>query len=215
MAIVAATARVSLVGHLGTSELFDTSFWVSGGVPISQALANQMAGEISTLMNTTLLGTNGVKTLLSNDCGYDTVKVYAYPEGGPKAQYVGEAAIASGAGTVASNILPLQCSLVTTLRTGQPGRSRRGRMYWPVTATDLDSGHQFTHGATFLTQVKAFFDGVNATVASSGVSVVVMSSTLGQTFVVNQVSCDKKLDIQRRRAVRQPGGTPSTVAIVA
>ena len=215
MGIVAATARVSLVGHLATNEIFDTSFWISGGVPTTQGEATSVAGEIATLANTTILGTNGLKTLLSNDCGLDKVKVYSYPEGGPQAQWIGEAAVASGNGTQASNILPLQCCVVTTLRTGQPGRSRRGRMYWPCTATDLDSGHNFTHAATFLTQVKAFFDGVNATVAQSGVSVVVMSPTLSRTFVVNQVTADKKLDIQRRRAAAMPGGTVSSVNIVA
>ena len=66
------------------------------------------------------------------------------------------------AGAVASTPLPIESSVVTTWRTLTPGRSGRGRTFWPgftVTALDDAGGLGGVVQGTFTTTCQALIDG--------------------------------------------------------
>lgn len=198
MAIPAGVARVSLQGHLGQGEIFDTGFWVEAGDINTAAEANDLAADVAADFETQALAV--AVGYLDGFSGYDRVRVYAYPTGGPNASYVGEAPIANGAGVNSGPQLPLQCCIVVSLRTPLAGRRSRGRMYIPINQGTLTT-HQLT-----LAQCQAmadafgnFFETVNDTAANREVVVVSQVGT-GGISNVDRVTVDSLVDIQRRRA---------------
>jgi len=211
MGIPAGVTRVSLLGTLATTEIFDTSFWFSGVTAASADDATAQATEIAGYVNTRL--TAAVKTLLNGDSSFDRVRCYAYPTGGPTATYVGEFAIASGVGTGSSQ-LPLQAAYCVTLETGLSGRSNRGRMYLPFDAITLQPGHLVStaNRDTITDFIGNVIKDVNSS-ATVGIGCVV--SQVGSTFhsIVN-VRGDQRIDTQRRRANRQSRGTTHSFDVV-
>ena len=129
MPIPANMARVSLIGTLPSGETFDTSFWMQQTNLTTQALTTEAATNIAALW--TPAARAQWYANLGTDASYDRIKVYAYPTGGPNATFLGTAEIATKPGTGNLSDLPLQTCSVASLRTGQIGRSRRGRMYFP------------------------------------------------------------------------------------
>lgn len=205
MAIPPDCARISLIGHQTTGELFDTSFWIAGtNVPTSNADANALAETVSAGLGGDTL--TSIAALLNPDSGYDQVRVYSYPTGGPSASYIGAATIGSGVGT-ATATAALQQAMCITLRTAQAGRSHRGRMYLPADGVALTTGHLFSFGLTtdVVDKMASFFSYINTLSASNNVQVV--SQTLTTATEVTTVTADQRPDIQRRRANRQTGGT--------
>lgn len=200
MPIPAGVCRCSLVGTVGGSEIFDTSFWVLGGTASlsdTQALADGIAGILT--------ATNAMQNTLSvamPDTTYTQVRCYAYTAAGTSATWVTEASVnKTGTGTVPA---ALQVSIVVSLRTQFVGRSRRGRMYLPANGYGLGTDHQGSSGfiATLAEEWATILGNVNAINLPGGgnPSVCVVSQTLNDTAVVNAVIVDSVPDVQRRRA---------------
>ena len=198
MGIPVGHCRVSLLGHLGSSEQFDTSFWTLGGADIADT--DDMATAIATAF---LANDTHIKNLMDASCGFDELRVYAYPGGGPTADHVSTAPMAA-AGTNASINQPYQSAVVCSLRTGFAGRSRRGRMYFPNRSLPAGSTGLLTAATvnTVADDLAAFFTAVNGIALTSGgnPSVVVVSQTHSDSQIVETVAVDTRPDIQRRRA---------------
>lgn len=201
MTIPAGVNRIVISGHLSTNEIFATSFWTQGNVPVSQSAANVFAANVATLFGVRPLGQ--LKFMMASDSGYDTVKTYHYPTGGPAATYLGQAAIASGTGAGTGTTLPLQGAIVASLRTQLAGRSHRGRMYFPVVAETL-ANHQLASARvnTLAPDVAGFFSDVKAN-GSVGIPVIVSQVGGGSYTPITSVIVDSRLDVQRRRANKQ------------
>lgn len=202
MSIPSGVNRVVFVGNLGQGEQFNFGFWTAGDVPASAAAANTFAAGVKTVFDSggadaALLG------CMSSDAALTAIKTYHYPTGGPNATYQGQVNLTGYPGTSTETSLPIQCALVFTLRTGLPGRSRRGRMYLPLTARTLTS-HQLTSTVlnTLTDQIGGFFTDLNTAVGLGTVSVVSQIGT-GSTAPVTRVEADSRVDIQRRRANRE------------
>lgn len=200
MPIPADVARVSLIGHLPQGEIFNTSFWVRS-IPVTDAAtANAFAASIRDAFQSS--GGSALVSLLAANSGYDEVRVYAYTDGGPTADWIGAAALTGTQGTGTTELLPLQTCMVASLRTGFAGRRSRGRMYLPW-IKGLLTTHQ--SNATLINQVatgvKTFFDAVNALAATG--EVCVLSQVVGVTTPVTSVVVDSRPDIQRSHANRQ------------
>lgn len=106
------------------------------------------------------------------------------------------------AGASAAIPLPLQTSLVVTLRTAYAGRSYRGRIYLPgftSGAQDTDS----TASAACVSAAQAFANAIaGPTVNGTEWNLGVASFTLGDiTPVTAAVVRDDQWDTQRRRAI--------------
>lgn len=211
MSIPSGVTKVVLQGHLTGAEIFETGFWLKGAAPISDAAASVLAAQLATFFGTDLKPS--VVPLITTTSGYDNLRVYGYPTGGPTAVSVGVAAIASGAGTGTGQSNPNQVSIVATLRTALAGRRNRGRMYLPANAANIISGQLSSAQCTSLaTAVAAFFTDINSNAAGPQ-KVQVVSITGSVSNDVTDVSVDSKLDIQRRRANRQAATSFATHAV--
>lgn len=109
---------------------------------------------------------------------------------------------ATGAGTISKT---LQTSAVISLLTGRPGRSYRGRAYWPTwaysgTATGMFGGTDITN---FLAAFKAIVDAIivagDTVVPDMELELVVRSRLLHESTTVTLYAMGNVPDTQRRR----------------
>jgi len=96
-----------------------------------------------------------------------------------------------------------QTSVVISLRTGRPGRSYRGRIYWPALAATLNAQLRLSEStmtgimdsaAGLIGEIEGYSDQVG-----SSVRLAVVSQTLGVSTRVQTIQVGDILDIQRRR----------------
>lgn len=102
----------------------------------------------------------------------------------------------SHAGTNAQPLLPLQCSLVLTLRTSVRSRQGRGRIYLPIGTTQAMGASDHLYAST---EVNNLVDKFAAFCTGSTSPVVVVSRTSGTMHSVTSVDADLVPDTQRRR----------------
>jgi hypothetical protein len=152
----------------------------------------------------------GMCALLAGDSAYTGLRAYAYPGGGPKAQFIAEA-VATAAPGSGTHFLPLQVSCVVTLQTGAAGRSRRGRMYLPADGAGMGANHQFATGD--VDQASIAVAGWIHALSLLGGDPVVLSTLTGTAMPITSVKADTKADIQRRRANKQVPANTYTHAI--
>lgn len=98
---------------------------------------------------------------------------------------------------------PFQTSLVSSLLTGRPGRSFRGRLYWPALAVPLgltDLRVPDTNLQDYTSAIALFLEQVSIIGApENDMTLAVVSETLSVATPVTQISCGDVLDVQRRR----------------
>ena len=208
MAIPSGVYHVVFGGALAGGEVWESGFWVQGGLPGSLAEANatanlwwgqligEGAGDSSNALNVTKA------QLWSIDITITYVKVYVYTSGGPHADLIGEYTEAFTPGTAARS-WPNQMCLVVSLRTGHAGRSYRGRMYLPAGVGSLTTvGNYATSAATAIADAWALcFTDWNA-VEGNGIPCIV-SRVASAATNISEVIVDTRPDIQRRRANKQ------------
>lgn len=206
MAIPANVMRLTLQGHGTGADIWSNSYWwgVAPGssVPANNAqaattLAAIIANAKFTAFKTFLLG------IMPAVCTTDSATLYCYPAGGPTAAAIAEQGIA-GVGTNGVGPMPPQTCMVASLRTGQAGRSFRGRVYLPKQSSVLSGGHQFPNSETSAaaTAVAAFLSNWEADAIlpdGTGMFAVVVSSKRGVASAITSVVVDSKPDVQRRR----------------
>lgn len=152
---------------------------------------------------TTVAGLNGGKVfptdllaLLSASCSITSVRVDAVGSDGKlvqSAEYI-LGAVAQGTGTATK---PLQTAWVVSLLTGRPGRSYRGRLYFPAWANPVMATDFRIPGAARITVVGAMKTWLNAVEASApGVGNMSLADTWS---FVTQLALGDVLDTQRRR----------------
>jgi hypothetical protein len=214
------TARLSIEGSLPAGEKFAFSLWllgVGGGtVPGTNSGALTMLTNIMALSKWQPLIT-ACLAYASLNTNYQTARVYCYPTGGRVAAATASKSITGGAGAATQGLLPNQVCRVVTLNTDKPGRSYRGRVYVPATASTGFAQGLFTVDGTPLVQAFADFAAqlqLGTVLPGSGtVEVVVASSRVGASTFVNAFSTDNRPDVQRRRANKMTGITRVAVPI--
>lgn len=203
--IPAGCYKVVFGGHLNTSDSWECGFWVHGSEPTSQAEATATAALwAGQLMSTDDSGALRITltAYASADVLLEYVKVYSYPTGGPVATYIGEHLFTNTGGSGA-RVLPNQCAVVVSERTGFAGRRYRGRMYIPIGRTGSGGDGQLAAAAVdqIATAWALCFHDWDA---SGDNGTVVVVSTVGSLFTpVSQILVDTKVDIQRRRANKE------------
>lgn len=98
---------------------------------------------------------------------------------------------------------PFQTSLVSSLLTGRPGRSYRGRLYWPALAMTIGTA-DLRVADTLLATTTAAINTALSQIANIGapendLALSVVSEKLSVATPVTQISCGDVLDVQRRR----------------
>lgn len=198
MALSYPLARIVLTGTAPSGEEFSCGFFIDppDGVQSADG-ANTLAAHIAgSAAFTTLL--SSLKSLINADTAYTTLHAYIYDGSPTVAAFVGQAAIANGAGTGTAS-LPLQTAMVVTLLTEFSGRRYRGRLYLPANGKTLIS-HQFaTADTSGLANAWGTFLTALANDAQAGPPLVVSRVGAIQTGIVS-VKVDSRPDTQRRRA---------------
>jgi hypothetical protein len=209
------SARLDIRGTLaGGADVFSTSVWlrstvIGGAAPGTNAQAQTAVSAIVAMTQFSAFIT-AVKAWLVTTDAYTNCALYSYPTGHTSADAIGTQTFGSSTG-LSTQYGPRQMSRVITLRTGQAGRSFRGRMYIPAPGvTILSNGLIQNDAQPACDALTAWFRAMALASfwpAGTGVFASVHSPTRGVMTSVTQVSCDSRPDIQRRRANRLPLGT--------
>lgn len=198
--------RIHIDGTLGSgAEEFSTSFAVQslGGDPVTDPAVLAAWADACLALWAPGTGWPGdLRAMLGSTSAITTIRVYNYPAPGSAADALGQSSTAAvaGSGTV---ILPFQSSLVYTLRTARPGRSYRGRMYWPfVTASMLATGLVNTASTSLASRASSFAQMLAAHCTAgplASLDPMVASAATGDVTPVTSVRVGNVMDTQRRR----------------
>lgn len=197
MAPPANAAHIVYSGVMPGGEEFAFGYWVSysgGGVS-----ASEFQGVFGDLIDAQATALSGIaNTCFSNDTRLTGADGYLYTGGSTKAAYQAHEDL-NIAGTGAPS-LPNQCAAVVTLLTGLPGRSQRGRMYLPLTATTGDTSRSFQMSNTRTQGVSQQAGALLNAGLVHGMTPAVVSPTKSAMVLIRTVRADSKIDTQRRRA---------------
>lgn len=196
--------RVSINGVLPGGEVWSVNpvFALGGdfgGVSVSQGQAQTIANAFAARVVST--GITQCWTAETRLTGY---RVEARTKAGLlQAQADGiRGSAAAGSGVSAH---PFQTSVVTSLRTAQPGPSGRGRLYWPATGLSMQtstlrisSSFPASIGLGVKTLLSGMLTDISATLAG-GVGLVVWSRKNSALYPVNSIQVGDIMDVQRRR----------------
>lgn len=100
--------------------------------------------------------------------------------------------------------LPMQTSVVSSLRTNSSAANYKGRLYWPGTGAALIAAslrYDASGLSAFRDGVKTYLSGIQAAISatSANAKLVVWSRTLNDTEPVNRLLFGNVPDVQRRR----------------
>lgn len=209
--------KVVMSGTVGIgSQTWSTGYMISvgGGTAVTQALldayVNSLKPSIATMMATWMARN-------STAVQYNGLKGSFIPANTFKASLVSVATITPVVGSGGAT-LPGFCSLVQSLRTANPSRTGRGRMYAPTNklvlggdgealAADVNSVGPAT--AAMMTAVNLLPVGFSS---GNGFCSVVSYAT-GFAHPVTRVVCDSRVDVQHRRTDKLPADTTNTTNV--
>jgi hypothetical protein len=194
--------RVSLVGAMPNGEEWSVNpvFRIGGdfGAPVSPTQAQTIATAIAAVAIPTSLTVANATSVSFNGARVEARMLNGTLES------LAEAIKPTPTFGTGGNAHPFQTAIVSSLRTGTPGASGRGRLYWPATAIAIQTSTLRPATATItstLSGVKTLLSGVQAAidVTLDGVSLCVWSRSLNSTANVTSVQMGDVLDTQRRR----------------
>jgi len=180
-----------LSGALPGGEVWQTSYWQEGYTAAEATDANCA----TVLANPTFQALrDAFLNLMNAGSTFTDFDRYFYAGSGGATAHGHASANSAGVGSVAH---PNQVACVLTLRTGSPGRSKRGRMYFPATGAPFSG----TTGMLSSTQVNTLVDTAAAWFAEleTDAPVVVVSVATSSAAPVSSVDADLIADTQRRR----------------
>lgn len=202
--------RVVLRGTIAGGEIWTTSVAarVPGASPSQADLQTLATAALSAMTAWFGAGTGG-GSYFSTAVTLERADAYFIrPDGQAEGQ--AEAVATTPPVGIGAPLMPPQASVVLSLRTGLPGRARRGRMYIPLLALPLGSDARMTPAVqTALgNRAAAFLGAINAAVAGGGTWRVIVASGVGagQNTIVNSVVIGRVVDTQRRRRNGLPEG---------
>jgi len=190
--------RMTISGTLDGPQTWSTgvSFTADGAAPVTpadlQTFLNSAEPMWATWWNSTIKLANG------NDLTANKLTLTHLTAGSDKAIAVAEVDIAPALiGPALATTLPTYCALVVSTLTGHPGRSGRGRMYLPLTASTLQN-HQAQDAVAlgYATGTAALLSDLNT--IDPGIMIVAVCGINGN-FPITGVRCDSLPDVQHRR----------------
>lgn len=192
--------RVVFSGTLPGGEEFSTGFSVDGSGGFDQAGLDALVNSVNTAFTASAFLTDWQASNTDN-VAIKFITAYYYATPGPATLVSQKASTFVGSSSSAIP-MPNQCAVVLTLLTGRPGRSYRGRMYWPMlnTARGHDGQMNNTQVTAYATDFAAFLHTLGSTYA---IHPVVASTVKNSLTAITAVACDTRVDVQRRRAVSQ------------
>lgn len=195
--------RVSIKGQMPNGEEWSVNpvYSVGGdfGTPVSSVQAQAIATAIAAVaVPTGLLATMNSVSLVSS------VRVEARTLSGTlESQADANKAVPSPGSGIINH--PYQTAVVISLRTGTPGASGRGRLYWPATGMAIDSTTLRVTAANLtsaLAGAKTYLSAIDTAIEGTltGVSLCVWSRKgTGALYPVTSMQMGNVFDTQRRR----------------
>lgn len=196
--------RIRLSGTITGGEIWSTAtaFQTDFGTGPVKAYEDLLDWCVAlAALNTNKVVPASFQGMLSSAAALTTVRAEYIDSGGVVAQ-VAEVVLGSPVIGGSAPNKPPQVSAVMSLLTGRPGRSYRGRQYWPlmylaamngVQVQDTAAQQWATDWATFLAAAG------DAAGTDFAMKPAVFSGTLGTTDLVQTVAVDTVMDTQRRR----------------
>jgi len=201
---IANVIRVSIIGSMPSGELWSVNpVWQIGGVSTSEDISADEAQTMATAI-AAIAPATGILQQFSTSTTISGCRVEARRWDGTLAALAEgvKAAPAVGSGTSQH---PFQTSIVSSLRTGPPGASGRGRLYWPATGIVIASATLRPANSvvsSFLSGVKTYLTSIGNAIDVSTDNAPVLSvwSRVGATTKpVTSIQAGDVLDTQRRR----------------
>lgn len=195
---------VRINGTMPGGEVWSVNprFWspTSGSV-VDYAELQEWADDIAAVI-AGWPSTNALLVAMSSALTVTSVRVEALSSVGTLIQ-AAESILATPKAGQGSPTKPYQTAVVTSLLTGRPGRSYRGRLYWPAQGAAMSTSDLRISG----TACQAIADAMGAfltdvaelTPGGVGVRPVVVSQTVDVATPVTSVSVGNIFDVQRRR----------------
>lgn len=193
--------HVTIVGIQGSTSLTLLPWTVNYNFASTADLDSAACATVAQTVMTSIAASSSVQAALSEFVSIASVRVAMHHvDTGPETS-VGVSTHAAVGGSSAHSCPP-QVSVVATLRTGTPGRSYRGRIYWPAGPFAPDQSGILSLGVGVLnTAVQDIAQFIEAAALVAGPALVwyVWSPTKGTGAPITEVSVGGRADTQRRR----------------
>ena len=201
---VANVIRLSILGAMPSGEVWSVNpVWQIGGVSTAEDISQTEAQTMVDAANAKAIPA-GLYSSITSSVSFTGIRLEARRWDGTlaaQAQAMKSTPFFGSSGTAH----PYQTSSVTSLRSGHPGATGRGRLYWPATGMALATATLRPTTATvdgFLAGVKTYLtsltDALAVTLTNAPV-LSVWSRTTGATHPVTEIKCGDVMDVQRRR----------------
>jgi hypothetical protein len=177
-------------------EVINTGWWafLNTAAP-TQTDINTLTSDAAGVWNTFSLA---MEPYFYTGVSWKQVQSYYYDGGSNNAALQGVANLTANAGTQAGTGTPIDTCVVASLRTGFPGRDKRGRMYLPYHKAVLNATGQMSSTDAGLI-VAACGNMFNSWSSAHPGWAAVVSRTSSSSRAITQVLVDTKPDVQRRR----------------
>lgn len=201
---IANVIRLGILGTMPGGEVWSVNpVWQIGGVSTSEDVTDAMAAAMATACAAVSVPA-GILAAFSGQTNLTAMRVEARRWNGELAAIAEAPKSPTGAGSGTAPH-PFQTSIVTSLKTGAPGGSGRGRLYWPATGLSIngvDLRVPNTELNNLLSGVKTYLTSLTSALDASLVNspiLSVWSRTNASTLPVTSIQAGNVLDTQRRR----------------
>lgn len=199
-----------LYGSFAGTQDVSVGLWVDTGVgtPPTQSEFDTYAATMSGFW-LTAVSDSDLNKAWTNQLKFSGLRCYHYTTPSTHADLVSEAPFGTDVAGEGSTAHPTEVSIVCSNRSAVPGRSGRGRSYWPANALPISSTGQFTDSnigplALVLQSLYQSINGEAITFDSLSQLVAIASFTKGNLYPVVRIEVDDKPDTQRRRQDKVP-----------
>lgn len=195
--------KVSILGTLPNSEVWSVN-------PVFMLMTEpdptwEQLNTLATAINGITIPA-GILTQWNTATRLTGVKLEARMRDGALVNQIEQTRGTAAVGTAPYN-LPMQASVVSSLRTTFPGGQGRGRLYWPATGGKLAVGtlrYDTIELSSFMSGVKTYLSGIRTQITTvlGANDLVVWSRTGTAMHGVNRILFGDIPDVQRRRRDR-------------
>lgn len=195
--------RVILQGYVsGGSDIWTMSFATDQLDGRSQTQLEQLAEAVADIFDEQVWTHVDFAGFISELTAFTGVRVDDVQDPGGVVRTAQFDLVEPSLGASTGQQLPPQCSEVVSLRTGSPGKSFRGRMYFPPLSVGALTGEgSISTGAQgeLADAMQRFFNTYNAASAPVNATAFVASDVRQQLTAINQIQVGSVFDTQRRR----------------
>nr|CRY97351.1 hypothetical protein [uncultured prokaryote] len=201
--------RLVASGALPGGDIWTSGFWLNNITTPVQADTDAAAASLAVNWKTMWLA---IANQLYEGATFTKATAYGYAVTGGPAAVTSEVPVTGAVGNIDSGGSPVDTCAVASLRTAQPGRSFRGRMYLPYhSSVGADTGQLGSGDCSLRSGAAAAM--LTQTATDTGTVPSVISVVRSVSTAITYVSVDSIPDVQRRRENKLVAITNSIAAV--